>query len=107
MRATRRQILGAAIASVLASRTCVRGADAKRPNILFILADDQRPDTIAALGNPHIQTPNLDKLVARGTAFTRAHIMGGTGGAGCVSRRPGVITGPTPLPLPHAPHGEH
>ncbi|HMC11409.1 MAG TPA: sulfatase-like hydrolase/transferase, partial [Pirellulaceae bacterium] len=37
-----------------------------------LVADDQRPDTIAALGNPHIQTPNLDALVRRGTAFTRA-----------------------------------
>lgn len=43
-----------------------------RPNILFLLADDQRPDTIAALGNDRIETPNLDKLVARGTTFTRA-----------------------------------
>ncbi len=43
-----------------------------RPNILFLLSDDQRPDTIRALGNEHIQTPNLDGLVRRGTAFTRA-----------------------------------
>lgn len=38
----------------------------------MLVADDQRPDTIAALGNPHIQTPHLDDLVRRGTAFTRA-----------------------------------
>ncbi len=44
----------------------------RRPNVLFLLTDDQRPDTIAALGNEHIQTPNLDRLVRRGTAFTRA-----------------------------------
>lgn len=43
-----------------------------RPNILFIISDDQRPDTIAALGNPLIQTPNLDRLVHAGTTFTRA-----------------------------------
>jgi arylsulfatase A-like enzyme len=43
-----------------------------RPNILLILADDQRPDTISALGNPHIQTPHLDALARRGTAFMRA-----------------------------------
>ena len=47
-------------------------AAAPRPNILLLVADDQRPDTIAALGNPHIQTPNLDDLVRRGTSFTRA-----------------------------------
>ena len=43
-----------------------------RPNVLFLLSDDQRPDTIRALGNKHIQTPHLDDLVRRGTVFTRA-----------------------------------
>ena len=41
-------------------------------NILLIVSDDQRPDTIRALGNPHIHTPHLDRLVARGTSFSRA-----------------------------------
>ena len=48
---------------------CVAASDAiaaeHKPNILFIFADDQRADTIAALGNPIIKTPNLDRL-ARG-----------------------------------------
>ena len=39
---------------------------ADRPNILFLFADDQRPDTIAALGNPIIRTPNLDRLCRAG-----------------------------------------
>ena len=43
------------------------------PNILFIVSDDQRADTIHALGNAVIETPNLDRLVARGTSFTRAY----------------------------------
>ena len=41
----------------------------KRPNVIFILADDQRFDTIHALGNNEIKTPNLDKLVERKCAF--------------------------------------
>jgi arylsulfatase A-like enzyme len=45
---------------------------AARPNILFIISDDQRPDTIGALGNPHIQTPHLDRLVREGTVLSRA-----------------------------------
>jgi len=57
---------------------------AARPNILFWFADDQRFDTIRALGNDGIHTPNLDRLVARGTAFTRAHIPSGTVGAVCM-----------------------
>ncbi|QDU52194.1 sulfatase-like hydrolase/transferase [Gimesia panareensis] len=44
----------------------------RRPNVVFLLADDQRPDTIAALGNSVIKTPNLDQLVKQGTSFTRA-----------------------------------
>ena len=40
------------------------------PNFLVIVSDDQRPDTIHALGNPIIQTPNLDKMAAEGMRFT-------------------------------------
>lgn len=43
------------------------------PNVLLIVSDDQRPDTIRALGNPAIETPHLDRLVARGTSFSRAY----------------------------------
>lgn len=45
----------------------------KRPNILHIFTDMQRADTISALGNPHIKTPNLDRLCREGTAFTNAY----------------------------------
>ena len=44
-----------------------------QPNVLFIMTDQQRADTIAALGNPHIHTPNFDRMVARGMAFDRAY----------------------------------
>ena len=43
----------------------------RRPNLLLIVSDDQRYDTIAALGNPHIHTPTLDGLVRQGFAFER------------------------------------
>jgi len=43
-----------------------------RPNIVFIVSDDQRPDTVHALGNSLIRTPVLDRLVERGTTFPRA-----------------------------------
>ena len=44
-----------------------------QPNILFVMTDQQRFDTIAALGNEHIHTPNLDRLVRRGLSFTNAY----------------------------------
>src|SRR5262249_54750230 len=50
----------------------------ERPNVVFLLADDQRFDTIAALGNKEVKTPHLDQLVKDGFAFTHAFIMGGT-----------------------------
>ena len=66
---------------------------AGRPNVLFLFSDDQRFDTIGALNNSEIRTPNLDRLVRRGTAFTRAHIMGGTSGAVCMPSRAMLLTG--------------
>jgi arylsulfatase A-like enzyme len=65
------------------------------PNILFFFTDDQRFDTIHALNNDQISTPNLDALVARGTTFTRAYIMGGSCGAVCMPSRAMLMTGRT------------
>jgi len=64
-----------------------------RPNILFLFADDQRADTIAALGNPIIKTPNLDRLVHGGVAFNRAYMQGGFNGATCVPSRAMLLSG--------------
>jgi arylsulfatase A-like enzyme len=68
---------------------------AQHPNILFFLTDDQRFDTIHALGNTYIHTPNLDWLVKHGAAFTNAYIMGGTSGAVCMPSRAMLWTGRT------------
>lgn len=70
-------------------------AEIRRPNILFIFSDDQRADTIAALGNSHIRTPQLDRLVQTGTAFTRAYCMGAQQGAVCVPSRAMLMSGRT------------
>lgn len=78
----------------MGDRESLKMADS-RPNILFFFADDQRHDTINALGNCEVVTPNLDKLVARGTAFTQASIMGGTSGAICMPSRAMLMTGRT------------
>ena len=44
-----------------------------RPNILWYCTDQQRFDTIGALGNPHVRTPALDSLVSEGVAFTHTY----------------------------------
>jgi arylsulfatase A-like enzyme len=64
-----------------------------KPNVLFLFADDQRADTIAALGNPYIITPNLDRLVHSGVSFKRAYMQGGLQGATCVPSRAMVLSG--------------
>ncbi len=64
-----------------------------RPNLLFLFTDDQRADTIGALGNPHIHTPNLDGLVRRGFHFTNVYCMGSMVGAVCLPSRTMVMTG--------------
>src|SRR5262245_23424838 len=68
-------------------------AASKRPNILFLFADDHRADTIDAWGNSHIRTPNLDKLVASGFSFRGNYIFGGNNGAVCMPSRAMLMSG--------------
>ncbi len=65
--------------AALLTSTCVTGtaAPAAKPNVLFFFADDQQAATIAALGNPHIKTPVLDRLARAGVSFRRACMTGG------------------------------
>lgn len=60
-----------------------------RPNIVFIMTDQQRPDTVGALGCPWMRTPNLDALAARGVAFTNTYVQGAT----CTPSRASLIAG--------------
>ncbi len=68
---------------------------ARRPNILFLFADDMRADTIAAHGNPHIRTPNVDRLAAAGFSFHGNYVFGGNNGAVCVPSRAMLMSGKT------------
>ena len=79
----------------LLAAPALRPAQAKRPNILFLFADDQSYATLHAVNNPEVRTPNMDKLIRRGTLFTRAGIMGGTVGAVCAPSRAMLMTGQT------------
>ena len=46
----------------------------ERPNLLFILSDDQRDDSFAGMGHDCVQTPNIDSLLSRGIRFENAYI---------------------------------
>ena len=70
-----------------------RQTPARRPNVIFLFADDQRPDTIAAHGNPHIRTPHLDRLAQEGFSFRNHYCAGSYSGAVCVASRSMLMTG--------------
>jgi arylsulfatase A-like enzyme len=94
--AARRRALHAAAATTLLSLVAGRAdaASARRPNVLVLLSDDQHHDTIHALGQPGIRTPNLDRLAGRGFAFTHAFSMGSiTEGGLCSPSRAMLLTG--------------
>jgi len=87
-----------------------------KPNVLFCFTDDQRFDTIGALGTEQVSTPTLDRLVAEGTCLTHAHIMGSTSPAVCMPSRAMLHTGRTlfriegageEIPAEHVLMGEH
>ena len=60
-----------------------------RPNIVLVTTDQQRLDTINALGASHMDTPNLDRLVNEGVSFTDCHITAPL----CVPSRASLFTG--------------
>lgn len=78
----------------------------KRPNILFILVDDQSPFDLK-MYNPKstLETPNLDKLAAQGVIFDGAYHMGSFSGAVCMPSRHMIMSGRTVWHLPPAPWG--
>ncbi|MEO6915460.1 MAG: sulfatase [Chitinophagaceae bacterium] len=71
------------------SPAAISDADSARPNIIFILTDDQRFDAMGAMGNPIIQTPNMDRLARNGLLFRNAYV---TTSICCVSRA-SILTG--------------
>jgi len=65
----------------------------KKPNIIFLFADDQSYKAVNALGNSEISTPTMDSFAKEGTTFTHAYNMGGWNGAICLASRAMIISG--------------
>ncbi len=63
-----------------------------RPNILFLMTDQHRGDTLGCDGHPCVQTPNLDRLAHEGVRFCRAY----TSTPSCTPARAGLLTGLSP-----------
>lgn len=75
---------------------------ADRPNFLFILTDDQSPETLRCYGNTVCETPNIDRLAKEGMIFHDAHHMGAWSGAVCTPSRTMIMTGRTVWNIPGA-----
>ena len=87
----------------LASVACVADAPAKpasasKPNIIFILTDDQNPDTLGCFGGK-VLTPTLDKLCREGVKFTRAYNSSSV----CTPSRYTCLTGQSLRPISPSP----
>lgn len=81
------------VACLSALFICSAMAGVERPNILLIYTDDQRPDAFGALGNPDIQTPNMDRMIHGGFVFNRAYIQGSMTPATCLPSRAMLMSG--------------
>ncbi len=68
---------------------------AKRPNILFLFADDWAWPHASCLGDPVIKTPTFDRLVREGVMFRNAHVVAPS----CSPSRAGILTGQWPWRL--------
>jgi choline-sulfatase len=83
----------AALAAAPARALRAAATEPNRPNFLFLFTDDQTFQSIGALNNPDVKTPNIDRLVRRGTTFTHCFNQGSWTGAVCVASRAMLNTG--------------
>ena len=73
--------------------SCSHTKESRKPNILFIITDDQAPFSLNAYGNSICQTPNIDRLAAEGMTLTAAYTQGSWMSAVCVPSRTQIMTG--------------
>ena len=92
------------IFSLLIAMLSTSAVGADRPNILFIIVDDQSPFDLR-IYNPQssLHTPNIDRLAAGGMVFDGAYHMGAFVGAVCTPSRHMIMSGRTVWHLPNAP----
>ena len=63
------------LALILSLSAWIGQVDARKPNLIFILADDLGYETVGCLGGESYQTPNLDRLASQGLRLDRAYAM--------------------------------
>src|SRR5215207_10898144 len=92
---TRREFVASAVAASAlagAGADVAPGAPTKRPNVLYIMADDMGWGDLSCYGRPDYRTPNLDRLASEGTRFTHAYSAAPV----CTPTRCAFVTGRYP-----------
>ena len=92
---TRREFLEATVATTALAATGAAQPAPRRPNVLFILADDMGYGDLSCYGRPDYQTPVLDRLAAQGVKFTSNYAAAPV----CTPTRCGYVTGRYPQRL--------
>lgn len=86
---TRRQLMSAAAGVAAGGFPHISNAQMRRPNILFVMTDDQRWDAMSCAGNRILRTPHMDRLAEEGVRFTEAFVTN----ALCSPSRGSILTG--------------
>lgn len=82
-------LAGASVLSLLIGSSLAQAADQRRPNLLFIMTDQQRFDAMSCSGNTVLQTPNMDRIAREGAMFKKAYSANPV----CVPSRAVFLTG--------------
>jgi arylsulfatase A-like enzyme len=85
----RRTFLAGVGAGALAAPSLVRGQQPRKPNIIWIMADDLGVYDLGCYGQEHIRTPHIDRLAAEGMRFTQCY----AGSTVCAPARSVLMTG--------------
>jgi len=92
MRQKRHLFLAALLLTPLATFHAAESSTSSRPNVILVLTDDQGYGDLACHGNPHIKTPNLDKLHGQSVRLTDFHVS-----PCCTPTRAAIVTGCDPV----------
>ena len=84
--------MGALAGASLANSKALHGKSARKPNFLFVIADDHAGYVLGADGNKMARTPNIDRLASEGTRFARNHCDSPV----CTPSRQSFFTGQMP-----------
>jgi arylsulfatase A-like enzyme len=91
MKASGWNLIGLLLVAIFSGRAWADPAasqEARRPNIIFVLTDDQGYGDLSCHGNPILKTPNLDRLHDEGVRFTNFHVS-----PTCSPTRSALMTG--------------